>query len=223
MQLLSDPERRKQYDSHGIINPDSHQKSKHEYQFDEFDPFDDIFNFPHGFRFTNHNPDISLYHKLSVTARAFENNLLPKSFTTPHLILFYSDWCFSCMKIEPIWRRVIEELEPIGIEIATVHTGEEQLLAKKCGVGSVPSLVLLIDGKTYSFKESLYSIQKIVDFIRSKFPYKLIVNVNDDNLKNFLDGWHDNRIRALVFEKSETIRLRYLLMAFYYIERVFFG
>ncbi|KAK6617912.1 hypothetical protein RUM43_014141 [Polyplax serrata] len=222
-ELLSDPERRKLYDTHGIINPDSNIRNKHEYHFDEFDPFEDIFNFHQGFQFTNRNPDFSVYHKLSVTARAFESNLVPKSYMAPHLILFYSDWCFSCVKIEPVWRRVVEELEPIGVEIATVHSGEEQLLAKKCGISFVPSLVLLINGKVYPFKESLYSIQKIVDFIRSKFPYKLIVNVNDNSLSSFLEGWHDNKVRAIVFEKSETIRLRYLLMAFYYIERVFFG
>lgn len=218
---MTDPDRRKQYDNHGVINPDSNQRNRREYHFDGFDPFDDIFSF-HGFRFGNHDPDITLFHKLSVTTRAFENNLLPKSFTTPHLILFYSDWCFSCLKIEPIWRRVIEELEPIGVEIATVHSENEQSLAKRCGIASVPSLVLLIDGRTYVYKES-YSVQKIVDFVRSKFPYKLIQNVNDGNINAFLSGWQDNKVRALVFEKTEVVRLRYLLMAFYYRERVVFG
>ncbi|KAL0267988.1 UNVERIFIED_CONTAM: hypothetical protein PYX00_010093 [Menopon gallinae] len=222
-ELLTDPDRRKQFDNHGVINPDSNQRSRREYHFDEFDPFDDIVNFPYGFQFRSSDPDITLFHKLSITTRAFENKLMPKSYIMPHLILFYSDWCFSCLKIEPIWRRVIEELEPIGIEVATVHSAKEQLLAKKCGVGSVPALILLIDGKIYLYKESLHSFQNVVDFVRSKFPYKLIVNVNDQNVNSFLSGWHDNRIRALVFEKTEIIRLRYLLMAFYYRERVSFG
>lgn len=125
--------------------------------------------------------------------------------------------------MEPIWKRAVEELEPIGIEVATVHIGEEQMLAKKCGIGSVPALILLIDGKTYQFKESLYSVQNIVDFVRNRLPYKLVTSVTDDNLNQFLQGWHDNKVRALIFEKSNSIRLRYLLMAFHYKERVVFG
>lgn len=43
--------------------------------------------------------------------------LVPKSFRTPYLILFYSDWCFACLQVEPVWRRVMEELEPIGVSV----------------------------------------------------------------------------------------------------------
>ena len=44
----------------------------------------------------------------------------------PYLILFYSDWCFTCLRIEPIWTRIVEELEPVGFGIATVHTEHEK-------------------------------------------------------------------------------------------------
>jgi DnaJ family protein C protein 16 len=61
------------------------------------------------------------------------------------------------------------------------------------------------------------------DFVRNRFPYKLVQQVTDDNVDAFLNGWVDNRIRALIFERQESIRLRYLLMAFYYRDRVAFG
>lgn len=47
--------------------------------------------------------------------------------------------------------------------------------------------------------------------------------MNTNNIDAFLSGWADNRIRALVFEKRDSARLRYLLMAFYYKTRVAFG
>lgn len=61
------------------------------------------------------------------------------------------------------------------------------------------------------------------DFVRNRFPYKLVQPITDDNVNAFLNGWIDNRVRALIFERQESIRLRYLLMAFYYRERVAFG
>jgi DnaJ homolog subfamily C member 16 len=94
--------------------------------------------------------------------RAYENHLVPKSYRTPYLILFYSDWCFSCLQMEPIWRRIMEELEPIGVGIATVHSENEPLLVKKVGVSSLPLMILLMDGKAMHYKESLFSVQKVV-------------------------------------------------------------
>lgn len=63
----------------------------------------------------------------------------------------------------------------------------------------------------------------IVDFLRSKFPYRLLYNINKDNIDSFLSGWADNKIRALIFENRKTPRLRYLLVALHHRDRVVFG
>lgn len=124
----------------------------------------------------------------SVFSRAYENNIIPKSYRTPHLILFYSDWCFPCLQVEPVWRRIMEELEPIGnfvlsvinpatsekseekmknfrflgIGIATVHAENEKALARKVGIPALPSLILVLEGRPRIYKESLFSVQKVV-------------------------------------------------------------
>jgi len=49
------------------------------------------------------------------------------------------------------------------------------------------------------------------------------LQVTDDNLDEFLGGWHDNRVRALVAHSADQIRLRYLLTAYHYRDRVSFG
>lgn len=94
--------------------------------------------------------------------RSFENVIVPKTLRTPYLILFYSDWCFACLQVEPIWRRLIDELEPLGLGLATAHAEKESALARKLGIHSLPCLVVTIDGRTSVYKESLFSIQKIV-------------------------------------------------------------
>lgn len=224
-ELLTDPERRKQYDNYGVTEETPPVRPKRDFsQYRRYDPLDDLFG-PNvnGFKFHYQDRDIVLFHRLSITTKAYENKIVPKSYQVPHLILFYSDWCFACLQVEPLWRRIIEELEPIGFGIATIHSENEQLLARKIGVHTLPTLMILIDGQPSLYKDSLSSMQKIVEFARSKFPYKLVQPVHDENISFFLNGWVDNRIRALIFEHQESIRLRYLLMAFYYRERVAFG
>jgi hypothetical protein len=52
-----------------------------------------------------------------------------------------------------MWSKLVEELEPIGFVLATVHSEHERELARKVGVRELPHLVLLTDGKvsTYLF------------------------------------------------------------------------
>ncbi|KAK0166405.1 hypothetical protein PV328_004828 [Microctonus aethiopoides] len=219
-ELLSDPERRRKFDNHGLTEEGS-SRSKRDSHFQVPDPLEDLF--AGNFKFHYQNRDISFFHKMSVTYRTFENIIIPKSFRTPYLILFYYDWCFSCLQVEPIWRRLIDELEPVGVTLVTAHAEREPTFARKVGVHSLPCLALTMDGHTSIYKESLFSVQKVVEFLRNKFPYKLIPNINNNNINKFLSGWTDNRIRALIFEKKESPRLRYLLVGFHYRDRVAFG
>ena len=62
-----------------------------------------------------------------------------------------------------------------------------------------------------------------MDFVRSKLPYKLVELIDGGNIDNFLNGWHDNRIRVLLFGKTEVIRLRYLTTAFKFRHRAKIG
>ncbi|BES96863.1 DnaJ domain [Nesidiocoris tenuis] len=218
-ELLTDPERRKLFDTFGRVEE---ARPRAEPQFRRYDTFDDIFA-SSGFKFRFSDRDITLFHKLSITARAYENNIIPKSYRTPHLILFYSDWCFPCLQVEPVWRRIMEELEPIGIGIATVHAENEKALARKVGIPALPSLILVLEGRPRIYKESLFSVQKVVEFVRYKLPYRLVEEVTDDNVDDFLNGWRDNKVRALVFQRTAPLRLRYLLTAYFHRDRVAFG
>ncbi|XP_046993030.1 dnaJ homolog subfamily C member 16 [Schistocerca americana] len=223
-ELLTDPERRKKYDNFGITEETPPLRPKRDYSQYRRDPFDDLFG-THGgsFKFQFQDRDITTFHQLSVTTRAFENKIVPKSFRIPYLVMFYSDWCFACLQVEPVWRRLIEELEPLGFGIVTVHSENEPMLTKKIGIHTLPTLVVLLDGKASIYRDSLFSVQKIVEFVRSRFPYRLVQPVEDETVSLFLSGWKDNRVRALIFERHDSVRLRYLLMAFFYRERVAFG
>lgn len=63
----------------------------------------------------------------------------------------------------------------------------------------------------------------ILDFIKKNLPYKLISTIDENNVEEFLRGWEDNRVRALIFQPIETVRLRYLIAAFNFRYRIAFG
>ncbi|KAL4706296.1 hypothetical protein ACJJTC_004905 [Scirpophaga incertulas] len=222
-ELLSDSERRQAYDLYGITNEDDHMyKQRHDYsQYARFsnDPFEEFF----GTHFRTQDQDITLFHKLSVTTRHFENNIMEKSVHTPAMVLFYTDWCFECVRWAAAWRRLVEALQPLGTTLATVHAAHEAGLARRVGVHGVPCLALVLDKHVYIYKEGLASLPKIFEFMRWKFPYKLVRGITNSNVDGFVSDFEDNKVKALIFEERQTIRLRYLITAFHYRERVAFG
>ena len=102
-ELLSDPERRRMYDNHGVTEDTPNFNKKHDYsQYNRHgDPFDhlrDLFGDSfHNFRSSNARENI--FHKQSITHKAYTNTVLPNSSKQPYLLLFYSDWCFSCAQV----------------------------------------------------------------------------------------------------------------------------
>ena len=44
------------------------------------------------------NVDPGLYNKQSITGHQYYNEILPESTAKPYIILFYSDWCFTCLR-----------------------------------------------------------------------------------------------------------------------------
>jgi len=226
-ELVSDPERRRMYDNHGVTEDTPNFNKKHDYsQYNRHgDPFDhlrDLFGDSfHSFRSGNARENI--FHKQSITYRAYTNTIIPASHKQPYLLLFYSDWCFSCAQVMPMWSKLVEELEPVGFGLATVHSEHEREMARKVGVKELPHLVLLTDGKVTHYRESILSVVKVLEFIRRKLPYKLVQRVDDQNAEEFLSGWLDNRVRVLLFGKLDIVRLRYLTAAFHHRDRISVG
>ncbi|XP_050742239.1 dnaJ homolog subfamily C member 16 isoform X4 [Drosophila biarmipes] len=221
-ELLSDTDRRLLFDRHGITDEDSHYLQK-KYDYSGYNRFsidrdEDTF----GKRFVI-DQNIVLYHKLSVTSNYFEKNILSSGAKKVHLVMFYNDWCFKCTRIVSAFKKIIDELEPLGINFATVNAVHEESTFRKTGAVQVPQLVLILEGRFFLYREHTFTLKKIVDFIRKKLPLNIFQHIENDNLNDFLGGWMDNRVRALAFEPRNLIRLRYLLTAFEFHDRIAFG
>ncbi|MBE6631546.1 MAG: thioredoxin [Ruminococcaceae bacterium] len=64
------------------------------------------------------------------------------------LIDFYADWCGPCAMLSPIIEEIAEE-NPQYL-IAKINVDDELELALKFGVSSIPTLVIMKDGKEAS-------------------------------------------------------------------------
>ncbi|XP_036319034.1 dnaJ homolog subfamily C member 16 [Rhagoletis pomonella] len=220
-ELLSDADRRRIYDQHGILNEDSYYfppKSDLNKGRSSSDQFENFF----GNQFSGDN-DISFYHKISISGKNYDKKVVSKSKTIPHLVIFYNDWCFRCTRLISSFKKLINALEPLGIYFAAVNAAYEPLLVKKSGVSDIPSVILVLDGHSYVYRENIYTLAKIKEFVRKKMPHSITQRIDDNNVDEFLGGWMDNRVRALVFEPRNRTRLRYLLSAYAFHHRVAFG
>ncbi|KAI9580148.1 hypothetical protein GQX74_000936 [Glossina fuscipes] len=221
-ELLSDSERRHIYDQHGITDEDSYlYKQRHDYShYKRFssDLLEELFGKQFYFDY-----DVSFYHKLTITTQYYEQTIISKSKFAPYIIIFYSDWCFRCNRLVGTFKKLTEIFEPLGIEFATVNVALEQQLLRRTGATDVPSLVLVLNGHCFVYRGSSYMPHNIIEFIRKKMPYNLTPKVQDDTIVGFLSGWIDNRIRGLVIEPRNQTRLRYLIAAYAFQQRVAFG
>jgi len=62
------------------------------------------------------------------------------------LIDFFADWCMPCLMMAPILDEVGEKMQG-KVKIGKVDVGENQDIASKFGVSSIPNFVLLKNGK----------------------------------------------------------------------------
>ncbi len=62
------------------------------------------------------------------------------------LIDFFADWCMPCLMMAPILDEVGEKLQG-KVKIGKIDVGENQDIASKFGVSSIPNFVLFKDGE----------------------------------------------------------------------------
>jgi thioredoxin 1 len=80
----------------------------------------------------------------AVTESTFEQEVL--SSDTPVLVDFWAEWCGPCHAVSPILDKIADE-RPGEIKLVKVNIDEEQGLAERYGIASIPTMVLFKDGE----------------------------------------------------------------------------
>lgn len=80
---------------------------------------------------------------IQITKDNFEEEVLKSD--KPVLIDFWAAWCGPCRMVAPIIDEIADETT--GIKVGKVNVDEEQELAQAFNVSSIPTLVVVKDGK----------------------------------------------------------------------------
>ena len=82
--------------------------------------------------------------ELKITRENFENEVMKSDI--PVLIDFWAPWCGPCRMMGPIMEQLAEEYEGKA-KVGKVNVDEEGELSQAFGVMSIPTIVLVKDGK----------------------------------------------------------------------------
>ncbi len=80
---------------------------------------------------------------VTVTQANFENEVMKSS--VPVLIDFWTGWCGPCKMLSPVIDEISEEVT--DKKICKVNVDEQPELARKFGVMSIPTLVVMNNGE----------------------------------------------------------------------------
>ncbi|HXH88887.1 MAG TPA: thioredoxin [Gaiellaceae bacterium] len=80
----------------------------------------------------------------AVTESTFEQEVTNSE--TPVIVDFWAEWCGPCHAVAPVLDKIAEERAG-EIKLVKVNIDEEQGLAAKYGVSSIPTMILFKNGE----------------------------------------------------------------------------
>ncbi|MBD0329262.1 MAG: thioredoxin [Thermoleophilia bacterium] len=79
-----------------------------------------------------------------VTTSTFEQEVIRSE--KPVIVDFWAEWCGPCHAVAPVLERIAEERKD-EVKLVKVNIDDEQQLAMRYGIASIPTIVLFKDGR----------------------------------------------------------------------------
>ena len=79
-----------------------------------------------------------------VTESSFEQEVIQSD--KPVIVDFWAEWCGPCHAVAPVLDRIADE-RPDELKVVKVNIDEEQGLAMRYGITSIPTILLFKDGE----------------------------------------------------------------------------
>ena len=101
----------------------------------------------------------------NLNAETFEKEISESK--VPMLVDFWAEWCAPCKALAPILDEISGELDS-KVAIAKVNLDDNQELAMKYSIRSIPTLLLFKEGELLDMKVGLPSKSDLLEWIDSK-------------------------------------------------------
>ena len=99
---------------------------------------------------------------LKITSENFESEVMQSD--KPVLLDFWASCCMPCKMLSPTIDEIAGEVEQ-RVKVGKVNVDEEPKLAQKFNVMSIPTLVIIKDGKVQSTSVGVRSKQEILGML----------------------------------------------------------
>ncbi|MDY3080091.1 MAG: thioredoxin [Oscillospiraceae bacterium] len=98
---------------------------------------------------------------INITNESFENEVLRAD--KPVLLDFWASWCGPCRMVSPIVDEIAEERS--DIVVGKINVDEQPALASRFGIMSIPTLVVMKDGKVANHAVGARSKAQILELL----------------------------------------------------------
>jgi len=124
-----------------------------------------------------------------VTLKNFETDVIAASMTTPILIDFWAPWCGPCKSLGPILEQ-LEEAYAGRFTLVKINSDDEQQLAQAFGVRSIPTCILMINGKPVDGFMGAQSAGQVKTFLDKHLPTEgeLVAEAETDEAQALLES-----------------------------------
>lgn len=100
---------------------------------------------------------------ITITSKNFEEEVSKSN--VPVLLDFWASWCGPCKMVSPIVDKVAEEVEG-SAKVGKINVDEEQELARSFNIMSIPTLMVINNGKLVKQSVGVMSKEEILNMLK---------------------------------------------------------